>query len=132
MPGKTKTPRNKMKNKQTTIRKNRVPIKTGQESGTINRDSKGRFTPGNIANPTGRPLGTGKAGKLAKALEAYESETGKCFVEHYFNLAFEDAATARDLASRLFPALKAIEGNLGVQQKILNIIGMETINVGHD
>ena len=97
------------------------------------RDNKGRFTPGNIANPTGRPLGTGKAGKLARALEEYEQENGKSFVEHYFTLAFEDPATARDLAGRLFPALKAIEGNFGVQQKILNIIGMEVIDVDrHD
>ena len=111
----------------------KTPIKKGQESGTIDRDNKGRFTPGNVANPTGRPLGTGKAGKLVKALEQYETETGKCFVEHYFNLAFEDPATARDLASRLFPALKAIEGSVGIQQKILNIIGMEAINLGnHD
>ena len=121
-----------MAKKKTTNKKNIVPIKTGQESGRINRDSKGRFTPGNIANPSGRPLGTGKAGKLAKALEEYETQTGKCFVEHYFALAFEDPATARDLAGRLYPALKAIEGNVGIQQKILNIIGMEAIDVGHD
>lgn len=104
------------------------PIKTGQETVMKkNRDNKGRFVSGNNANPAGRPVGTGKAGKLAKALEEYEAQKGKSFVEHYFNLAFKDAATARDLASRLYPALKSIEGDMNVQQKILNIIGMEAI-----
>ena len=35
----------------------------------------------------------GCAGKLAKALEEYETQTGRCFVVHYFELAFEDPAT---------------------------------------
>ena len=99
----------------------KLPAKSGQKQATKSRDELGRFVAGITGNPKGRPLGTGKAGKLAKALAEYETETGRCFIEHYFNLAFEDAATARDLASRLFPALKAIEGNLGAQQKILNI-----------
>ena len=122
-----------MPKKKTPTQRNILPIKIGQETATnLNRDSKGRFTAGNIANPRGRPLGTGKAGKLAKALEEYETKTNRKFIEHYFELAFEDPATARDLAGRLFPALKAIEGNVGIQQKILNIIGMEAIDVGHD
>ena len=118
-----------MVKKKTTRRNDMVPIKTGQETAiNLTRDNKGRFTKGNNANPTGRPLGTGKAGKLARALEEYETKANKSFVEHYFNLAFEDPATARDLAGRLYPALKAVEGRMDVRQKILQVFGMEPIS----
>ena len=111
----------------------KTPDKTGQKQAIEKRDKKGRFMSGITGNPAGRPVGTGKAGKLAKALEEYEAQKGKNFVEHYFDLAFKDSATARDLAGRLYPALKSIEGDMNVQQKILNIIGMEAIDdAGND
>lgn len=96
----------------------KTPDKTGQKQAVKKRDKKGRFVSGVTGNPAGRPVGTGKAGKLAKALEDFESETGKSFVRHYIKLAFQDPQTARDFAGRLWPSLKAVEGDLDINQKV--------------
>jgi len=77
-------------------------------------------------NPNGRPPGSGNK-SLRLALEAYEKENDKSFIEHYIDQAFNDRKTACDLAGRLYPALKSIEGNLGIKHKILTAIGLEPI-----
>lgn len=80
-------------------------------------------------NPAGRPKGSTTTETLRTALKNYEIKTGLKFLEIYFEQAFRNPATTRDLASRLWPALKSIEGDLEVNQKVLNIIGMKPIEV---
>lgn len=66
---------------------------------------------------------------LRVALSQYESEESRDFLRHYFDLAFKDSGIAKDLASRLYPSLKAIEADMQVKQKILQVSGMMPISV---
>jgi hypothetical protein len=89
------------------------------------------LTKGGTALPgAGRPKGSYGVNKpLREALAQYETDSGKCFVLHYIKQAFKDKKTACDLAGRLYPSLKSIEGNLELQHKILNVIGINPIQV---
>jgi len=94
------------------------------------QDNKGRFAKGNKMHVAGIKNGKrARCEKLVEALAAYEEKSGKSFVQHYIKQAFTDPQTARDMAGRMWPALKAIEADVEVRQKILNVLGMNPIEV---
>ncbi len=70
----------------------------------------------------GRPKGTGRIQRLIEALHRWEKKNGVNMLEVYFNLARKDAATCRDLMSKLYPSLKAKEVNEKEEQPLPPII----------
>lgn len=92
------------------------------------------FVKGVSGNPNGRPKGTPNKNKLlvGEALAAFEAKTGRSFIEHYIKLAFIDKNVACDLAKKLYPDLKSIEGTLDVKQKILHVLGLNPISPNDD
>ena len=83
------------------------------------RDWHGHLLPGNTANPNGRPR---KNEPLQDALKAYEAKHDVSFLETYFRAALNDKATMRDLAGRLYPTLKAVDGSMVLSGQVDHII----------
>ena len=80
------------------------------------RDWHGHLLPGNTANPNGRPR---KNEPLQDALKAYEAKHDVDFLETYFKTALNDRSTMRDLAGRLYPTLKAVDGNMVLSGQVV-------------
>lgn len=74
---------------------------------TIERDSRGCFIPGHKPQG-GRPAGK-KTQKLLDALESWEKTNGVNMLHEYFLMSQTDPACMRDLMSKIYPNLKAIE-----------------------
>jgi len=89
-------------------------LKTGEKP--VIRDTKGHFLPGSRGNPKGRPK---KNEPLQDALKAYEAEHDVSFLKTYFETALKDKATMRDLAGRLYPTLKAVDGSMVLSGQVV-------------
>jgi predicted GNAT family acetyltransferase len=69
----------------------------------VNRLSNGKFAPGNIANPHGRPKNP-ESEELRKALkEAQKKRGNKSFLLHFVERAYINDAVAIALAKKLIP-----------------------------
>jgi len=96
------------------------------------RRKNGQFGPGSVPNPLGRPKGSTTA-TLRKALAEYERKHKVKFLEQYIGKAMTDNSMMRDLASRLYPALKALDANIDVQEKtVTDILALMGITRGSD
>jgi hypothetical protein len=77
-----------------------------------NRLSNGKFAPGNIANPNGRPVAPERE-ELRLALEYVKKKNNKSFLRHFVERAFINDMVAVALAKKLLP--DRIEGNSELQ-----------------
>jgi len=78
------------------------------------RTSLGQFAPGPAHNPGGKPGGKTPTARLNTALAQWEAQQGRgsasfSMLGHYFATALTDPPTLRDLMSRIYPSLKAVE-----------------------
>jgi hypothetical protein len=86
------------------------------------------FKKGQSGNPAGKKKGTKNLRPtLADALLEFEKKNKTSFTKHYLSLAFTDTKVACDVACRLWPALKSIEGSMDIQQSIINITGLKPL-----
>ena len=107
------------------IKSDRIAMTEENDTCKPGRLRNGRFKKGVSGNPGG---GKHLTTELRQALKQYEQETGQNFLRHYFARAFKSDAVARDVASRLYPALKAmdatIDGNIKSVTDILAAMGI--------
>lgn len=68
-----------------------------------------KWSKGKSGNPRGRPKKDETRSELLLALDRAAKRHDKKFIDYYVELAYEDKGVAQDLASKLWPDLKAIE-----------------------
>lgn len=74
-----------------------------------NRLANGKFAPGNIANPNGRPPAP-EIDELRQALEMVKKKHNKSFLQHFCERAFVNDNVAVALAKKIIPDRIAHEG----------------------
>lgn len=102
--------------RKTVKNKKKKTTSSKHKEANANRDDKGRFGPGNVANPKGRPKGsrnTINMKELLAAIAEVEAEQSspkrKNLLKYLIYRAYESDDVLKALFKKLLPDLKSIE-----------------------